>query len=415
MAGFDNTIQFSSGERLTQSSITDIARMQYTSDSVSRINYPGNPEGNVSANPSSLSHNPMNGNFYLKVTGTGNTGWQLLNPSGMQGLSDDVNTFVSPAGSPSKIQLFGHVVEQGATKFSTVVAGTNLININPMSSARWIVDSLGFNGTHTSLTAAYASSTSGDSIFMLPGTYTEDPVAKPGVSVTASLGDSFIPNVIINGKITYSGVGLTCLSNVCLQTNNDYYLEVNGSSASSIRLTRCFLNTLNHTGINFTSSSSDSLIRLDLCTEAAGTSGITLITKTSPGSFIAGFSTISGGTTTASTLSAGSFNIQSSYFSYPIVSSGTSGISAAFSTFNANGIALTLNGPSSSISQCIIASGANAAVSIGAGAVANVVNSNIISTATNVFTGLGQINTGGNVCTQSSGNNVSTINHLTVI
>jgi hypothetical protein len=32
-----------------------------------------------------------------------------------------------------------------------------------------------------------------------------------------------------------------------------------------------------------------------------------------------------------------------------------------------------------------------------------------------VFTGLGTINTGGNVCTLSSGNNVSTINTLTTI
>ena len=71
-------------------------------------------------------------------------------------LSDDVNTPVSPTGT-GNIQLVGHVVEQGSTKFSTVVSGANLINLNPMSSFRWIVDKLGFNGTHTTITSAMAS------------------------------------------------------------------------------------------------------------------------------------------------------------------------------------------------------------------------------------------------------------------
>lgn len=75
MAGIDNTIVFSSGERLTPSSSQDLLRMQLNATDVARINHTGNPEGVVSANPSSFCHDPVSGNIYIKSTGTGNTGW----------------------------------------------------------------------------------------------------------------------------------------------------------------------------------------------------------------------------------------------------------------------------------------------------------------------------------------------------
>lgn len=87
MAGIENTTLFSSGERLQPSSANDISRMQEESTDVSRINYSGNPEGNVSANPSSLCHNPVSGNIYQKMSGTGNTGWELIGTVG------DLNPF----------------------------------------------------------------------------------------------------------------------------------------------------------------------------------------------------------------------------------------------------------------------------------------------------------------------------------
>lgn len=77
MAGIQNKILFSDGEKLQTSSAADILQMQELSTDISRINYVGNPEGNVSANPSSLCHDPVSGNTYLKITGTGNTGWVL--------------------------------------------------------------------------------------------------------------------------------------------------------------------------------------------------------------------------------------------------------------------------------------------------------------------------------------------------
>lgn len=78
MSGFDNEVLFATGERLEASSSQAISIMQKTPTDVSRINHVGNPETFVSANPSSLSHDPSNGNIYYKSSGTGTTGWRLL-------------------------------------------------------------------------------------------------------------------------------------------------------------------------------------------------------------------------------------------------------------------------------------------------------------------------------------------------
>lgn len=80
MAGIDNSTIFSSGEKLTPTSADDLTIMQSSATDVARINHTGDPEGVVSANPSSLSHDPVSGDLYVKQTGTGNTGWVRIFP-----------------------------------------------------------------------------------------------------------------------------------------------------------------------------------------------------------------------------------------------------------------------------------------------------------------------------------------------
>lgn len=81
MSGFDNEVVVCLGERLEPSTSQAIQLMQATSNDVARINYVGNPEGNIAANPSSLCHDPAGGQVYYKRTGTGNTGWQQIGNS----------------------------------------------------------------------------------------------------------------------------------------------------------------------------------------------------------------------------------------------------------------------------------------------------------------------------------------------
>jgi hypothetical protein len=94
MAGIENNVVFGGGFKLQTSSARDISDMQRISSDISNINYIGNPETNISANPSSLCHNPTTGDIYKKASGTGNTGWSLL-VSGSVLTSINIQTFTA--------------------------------------------------------------------------------------------------------------------------------------------------------------------------------------------------------------------------------------------------------------------------------------------------------------------------------
>lgn len=310
-------------------------------------------------------------------------------------LSDDVNTIVSPSGT-GNIQLVGHVNEQGATKFSTIVAGTNLLNINPMSSARWIVDPLGFNGTHTTLTSALASASSGDTIFIVAGsTLTENVTLKAGVNISAFTGDQLTPNVTIIGNLTASFAGSCSISNVRLQTNSAACLTVSGSSATIVNLYNTFINATNATAISFTSSSSSAMIRTVNCWGNLGTTGIAIFSSSSAGQLSINYSnfTNTGGSTTASTISAGSFIAFGSSFANPITSSGTAIIALQLSdvSTSAQNVTAFTNGGSggATCNQCRFVSGSASAVSTSQ--TFTTALSTFESSNTNVITGSGTI------------------------
>lgn len=85
-------------------------------------------------------------------------------------------------------------------------------------------------------------------------------------------------------------------------------------------------------------------------------------------------------------------------------------------TADQNVVGVTTSGSGSSrLTGCDLVCGTASCISVGTGSSMIAMNNNITSTNTNVFTGLGTIATGGNVCTNSSGNNVSVSSNLTTI
>jgi hypothetical protein len=407
MAGIQNNIIFGGGFKLQASSAIDISNMQNLSTDVSNINSIGNPEGFISANPSSFCHDSVSGTVYFKKTGTGNTGWLAVgtvlsvsgtlnrvtatvgaNPvidisasyvgqssittlgtittgvwngtaidathggtnqttyatgdtlyasalntlsklpigipgqvytvvagvpawattpafTGLSTLTDDVGSVINPV--LNNIQLVGHVNEQGATKFSTVLQGVGIANINPMSASRWIVDSLGFNGTHTTIQAAINASTSGDNVFIMEGVYTENLTLKAGVNLVGYRGSGRTSTVTILGNCTLNTAGTSTITGCKLQTNGSFCISNTGTLASILNIIDCDIQAANSTAINYTNSNASSQIFISICTMNIGAVGNALHTMTSVGTLQYRYCNISntGASTTASSNSAG--------------------------------------------------------------------------------------------------------------
>lgn len=326
---------------------------------------------------------------YVQLSG-GTTGAVLS-------LSDDVSAKTSPDGT-GNIQLVGHVNEQLAAKFSTITAGTYLLNINPMSPARWIVDPLGFNGTHTTIASAIASATNGDTIFLLPGLYTENLTLKIGVNISAFMCDSLTPNVIIQGTCTFTGSGTVTLSGINLQTNGASAIVVSGSSASILNLVNCYLNCVNATGVTFSTSNSSAEINLYNCNGNVATTGISYFASTSPGQITVfqGFYDNTGLSTTSSTSTLGAINAFGVEFFTPFTFTGTSGLffnNVIINTFATNTTAITYSSSvnSSAINYVDIDSGSGSSLFVSATDKLNVEWCHFASTATNVVDGTGTI------------------------
>jgi|SRR5271170_3380980 len=260
----------------------------------------------------------------------------------------------------------------------------------------FIVDKLG-NGDFTTIASALTAATSDDTIFIRPGTYTENLTLVVGVNLTAFESDAAGGTVIINGNCTLSTAGTVTISGIELQTNSANNITVSGSAASILNLINCNINCLNNTGISFSSSSGSSVINVNNCTGNLGTTGIALFAHSAAGNLIfTGCSiTNTGASTTASTCSSGLISLVSTLIKSPITTSSTGVIATLQSSIDPgafNTTALTHGGSSASnVNFTTFGSGTASAVSIST--TLTMIKCSINSTnATAVVTGGGTIN-----------------------
>jgi hypothetical protein len=280
----------------------------------------------------------------------------------------------------------------------------------------FIVDQLG-NGDFTTIQAAINAAIPGDTIYLNPGTYTENPALKAGVNISALESVALTPNVTIVGQCTFSSAGSVSLSGIRLQTNNNFLLSVTGSAASIVNLENCYLNCTNNTGIN-AASSGNSSISLYKCNGDIGTPGIAYFSLSSNTELfvVLGYYTNSGNSVAPSTIAGTAiWQMYNTYFHAVISTSGVSAGMTCFSCmFDTGALAtptITHNATSTGITfiDCFFASSGVSAITVGAGAIVNVYNCQIFSSATNVITGAGTLNYGMNTYTgTSSGINPTT-------
>lgn len=202
--------------------------------------------------------------------------------------------------------------------------------INYYSPARWVVSKKSGEGTHTTITAALSDASSGETVFVMSGTYTENLTLVPGVDIT-SLEESRTtgnPNVILIGKNTLTAAGSVVISGIRLQTNSDFILAVTGAAASQVSLINCFLDCTNNTGISFTSSDAGSGITMLNCDGNIGTVATTFFVSTAAGNIRGDHVNITntGVTSTSSTSSVGFVSFTDSFFTFPFTVTGTASI-----------------------------------------------------------------------------------------
>jgi hypothetical protein len=263
-----------------------------------------------------------------------------------------------------------------------------------------IVDSTG-HGDFTTIVSAITAASSGQTIFIRPGTYTENPALKAGVNLSAYDSDGLVigiagntGTVVINGKVSMTTAGTSVISGVTFQTNSDYALSVTGSAATNVLLTNCTISGSNHNLIEFTSSSSSANIFIQYSNTYISNATYNLYDMTSPGSLSFYYCSSSQAGTVASNNSAGVLTQEYVNGNTVMTTSGTGIVTMIQSDIDTgNTTTLTTSGTGQTIIRnSALTSGTSSCLSIGSGTTGDVRSSVVSSTNTNAIAGAGTIN-----------------------
>ena len=273
---------------------------------------------------------------------------------------------------------------------------THALPTNNYGPAKFIVDASAANGTHTTIASAITAASSGDTIFIRSGSYTENLTLKVGVNLVAWEPDGFSANVNISGTCTHTTAGFVMCAGIRFTTNGAAAIAVTGTLGSKLRLINCYISAANATAITFSSSSVDSSIQIINCEGNTGTTGIGIYTHTAAGplSFSQSFFTNTGGSSTASD-TTGSVTIAYSSFLQPLSSSSAGAYNISYSNLNSsaeNVTAFTTAGTGSSVAEYSdFLGGTASAISIGTGTSLSLQYCLITSSNTNAIAGLGTL------------------------
>ncbi len=288
-----------------------------------------------------------------------------------------------------------------------------VISTNTFTSAKWIVSSDATQGTHTTVAGALSSASSGDTIFIRPGTYTEDITLKAGVNLSAYECDEGYQNksgnVNIVGTVSASYNGVVNISGIGFTTNSNFLLNVTGSNASNLNFYNCSFYASNNNSITV-NAASFVIVFFQCSLYAASTYKIFTITT---GAVVCRGCLIASVDATTNTIAAGSVQFFNSTLSTFWTTSSTAILNCYNSKWNDNSLNSTLLTTAGSgineIFNSSLYSGSASTISIGSGTQVYIANSSCSSSNTNVLTGAGTVNLNEvSYNGSSSGNNVTT-------
>ena len=359
----------------------------------------------------------VDANGFVQLAGGGAT--QTLTPD--FDFDGTAATPVAPQAGNINLLSYNPAVANVTNTYNSTGASTGDMKVEHKAWLTALVvdpsSTIGTRGTFQTIAAALTAASSGDTIFIRSGTYTENLTLKAGVNLTTFTTNQYNPNVTILGKLSYSGSGVVALSGLRLKTNSDYYLSVTGSNNSRIELRDCFVECDNNTGIEYTTSNTSSQIWLINCRGIINTTGITHYTMSSTGTLYIFRSQMNNGgsSTTASNNSAGGVNWNYSTSNIPVSSSSTGGLSSIYSYFDTSGTnstSITMNGTGNgNHRKSFFLSGSASSISIGSGVTGSFVDCSVASTNTNATTGPGTLGYSGFSYDSTS----NTINTTTIV
>lgn len=150
---------------------------------------------------------------------------------------------------------------------------------NRYGVAKFIVaPTIAEGANYTSIANAITDAASGDTIFIRPGTYTENLTLKAGVSLCSFSGEGLTPTVTITGKITATFSGRASIAGIRCKTNGDYLLESTGANSFQLLYNNCFFDAADFTAFHVTNSSAN--ITIVNSQGNLGTTGIHWFTMT---------------------------------------------------------------------------------------------------------------------------------------
>lgn len=236
--------------------------MQEGATDVSRINHTGNPEGVVSANPSSLSHDPVSGNIYAKATGTGNTGWVLLGT---------VNIV-----TPFKVST---LIDDFYETLATPDPGTS---ISPVGQLGWSTNGfLNGNGTNTNPGVAQQSGNAANSYMWLTDANTRHSVAVGGGVIQINYVLSLVTLSVAGNRYTCN---LGLMDDGVSPTNAIYFSYIDNVNSGNWVINCKSGGTT--TSVNTSTPAVTGFVNLGITINAAGTSVAFTINGVAVGSAI---------------------------------------------------------------------------------------------------------------------------------
>jgi hypothetical protein len=276
------------------------------------------------------------------------------------------------------------------------------LSTNTFGVAKWVVSADATQGTHTTIGAALTSASSGDTIYIRDGTYTENLTLKNGVDIW---GEGI--NTTIVGKLTMTATGGAQYYNFNLSTNSDNIVSVTGSNVVALTFINCYLTCSNNNGIVLNNSGTNTAINLINCFISNGpnfavftvTNGIMLI-QNCTWNDLSGLIVSNG----VSSIAVGTLQIENCF-----IANGLSATGGTINIYNStvdqgskNVTAITNNGGTVNSYGCTYKAGSASGITVTSGTF-NSYDDIVESSNTNAITGAGTINYVG---TKFSGSSV---------